>query len=278
MTFKCFVVILILTISRLAAAEAPTVPIIINDAGSIIVPVKVNGSGPFRFLLDTGASHSVIADTLASKLALPTIGTTTVATSIGEEVRDVVQLNLTTIGPARSEGLRPSIASVARLAAIVRGIHGIIGQDFLFGFNYTLDYRKHRLVWFDEVRDDAALALVVRGGRYLVPIDDGTSEPMLLVPDSAATGVVMFERDGRTRLPLDRTLHMTNVTTLSGARAARSMMLRELRLGAATLKDQLVAVLKRDVRNPLEGDGLLPLHLFASVTFDAREQRIVFRP
>jgi hypothetical protein len=33
----------------------------------------------------------------------------------------------------------------------------------------------------------------------------------------------------------------------------------------------------RDARNVLERDGLLPLHLFASVTFNAREQCLVLR-
>jgi hypothetical protein len=55
------------------------------------------------------------------------------------------------------------------------------------------------------------------------------------------------------------------------------MMMRELRIGDLTVRDQQVAVIARDESDVLEGDGLLPLHVFASVTFNAREQCLVLR-
>ena len=55
------------------------------------------------------------------------------------------------------------------------------------------------------------------------------------------------------------------------------MMLRTLRLGTLTLKDYPVAVVPRDPDDAVEGDGLLPLHLFASVTFNARESYLIVR-
>jgi hypothetical protein len=44
-----------------------------------------------------------------------------------------------------------------------------------------------------------------------------------------------------------------------------------------TIRDQRVAVVARDPADVLEGDGLLPLHLFASVTFNARALEIIIR-
>src|SRR5579863_8786822 len=35
-------------------------------------PVRVNGQGPYPFVVDTGANQSVISDSLAAQLALPT--------------------------------------------------------------------------------------------------------------------------------------------------------------------------------------------------------------
>src|ERR1700716_538340 len=41
-----------------------------NDA-AIIVPVKINGHGPFKFILDTGATFTCIDQKLADQLKLP---------------------------------------------------------------------------------------------------------------------------------------------------------------------------------------------------------------
>jgi hypothetical protein len=52
---------------------------------------------------------------------------------------------------------------------------------------------------------------------------------------------------------------------------------RDLRLGGLTLRNQLAAVIRREQDDASSSDGLLPLHLFASVTFDARERCLILR-
>src|SRR3984957_10417296 len=58
----------------LAAPDEDTtllaVPTRIDRIGRIVVPVMINGQGPFRFIVDTGASHSVVSPALAAKLGL----------------------------------------------------------------------------------------------------------------------------------------------------------------------------------------------------------------
>ena len=117
----------------------------IDESGAVIVPVRINDCGPFAFLLDTGSSHSVVSDSLVERLALRSVAKTSVLTSTGREWRPVVELDQTSIEDARSEKVFASVAPSTQLRDIARGIEGIIGQDFLFGFNYTLDYRRKRL-------------------------------------------------------------------------------------------------------------------------------------
>jgi len=52
------------------------------------------------------------------------------------------------------------------------------------------------------------------------------------------------------------------------------MLLRKLKLGAVTVRNQAVAVVARNPVDVLEGDGLLPLHLFSMVTFNADQKYI----
>lgn len=70
---------------------------------------------------------------------------------------------------------------------------------------------------------------------------------------------------------------LTALHRLSGWQSARTLLLRELRLGSLTMRDQRVAVVRRDQDDVMEGDGLLPLRLFASVSVNAREQCLVLR-
>ncbi len=252
----------------------------IDESGAVVVPVNINGLGPFPFLLDTGSSHSVVSQSLVQQLALRVVAKTSVLTSTGREWRRVVTLDETMIGVERSEGILATVTPSAQLEVIARGIEGIIGQDFLFELNYTLDYRRKRFTWNDG-RFDAGgtrVPLIAQAGRYLVQVAGADQEPpMLLVPDTGASGFVAYERNGRTRLTLKAVTGATAVHSLSGEQIVRTMMLRDLRLGDLTLKDQAVAVVARDPNDVVEGDGVLPLHLFASVSFNAREPCLVLR-
>jgi predicted aspartyl protease len=272
-----------------AFADPASIAVRIDDSGAVIVPVHINGRGPFEFLVDTGSSHSVVSRSLADELALRFVARTSVLTSTGRESRPVVNLDQTTIGGAKSEGLLASVAPSTQLDGITRGIDGIIGQDFLFGLNYTLDYRTKRLVWSDEGfgMNSVRLPLVARGGRYLVQVtSEHDGPPVLLVPDSGASGFVVYERNGHTAFAefaagrfgeSGSAARTTGVHSLSGWQSAHTLLLRELRLGSLTMRDQRVAVVRRDQDDVMEGDGLLPLHLFASVSFNAREQCLVLR-
>jgi hypothetical protein len=277
--FAVLIVIAMLAPKPLAAAPSQ-VAVRIDESGAIIVPLHINGSGPYHFLLDTGSSHSVVSQSLAEQLALHFVAKTSVLTSTGRDWRPVVRLDKTTIGGAQSDGLLASVTPSSQLDVIARGIDGIIGQDFLFAFNYTLDYRHQRIVWNGGKCDqgDVRLPLIARGGRYLVQIGASVNAPrVLLVPDSGASGFVAYERDGHMKLAVKSGSAITAVHSLSGGQVVRTMMLRELRLGSLVLRDQPVAVLARDRDDDVEGDGLLPLHLFASVSFNAREQCLVLR-
>ena len=279
--------------STMPGTDPSEVAVRVDKSGAVIVPVHINGNGPFRFLLDTGSSHSVVSRSLIEQLGLHFVAKTSVLTYTGREWRPVVKLNQTTIGGAQSDGLLASVASAAQLDVFARSIQGIIGQDFLFAFNYTLDYRRQRLAWNDGESNagDVRLPLVARGGRYLARIAPAGDVPeILLVPDSGASGFVAYERDGRTKLAAafagfaarrfgepGSAAAPTLVHSLSGGQRVRTMMLRELRLGSLKIREQPVAVIPRDADDVAEGDGLLPLHLFASVSFNAREQCLVVR-
>jgi predicted aspartyl protease len=275
-----YVAVALLLVSTPLAGETAGVVLSIDGAGAIVVPVSVNGSEPMPFLLDTGSTHSVVSTSLAERLRLPLVGKTEVLTSAGRDLRPVAGITSVAIGSVASERLMASVVPAAKLAIIAPGIEGIIGQDFLSGLNYTLDYRRGRLVWAAEAWEEGGtrLPLLAREGRYLVELSSSAGEvPMMLVPDSGASGFVIFERAGRPRLGAMLERGSVTVSGLAGERAVRMALVPELRVGDITLSHQAVAVIDREAGDASEGDGLLPLHLFSSVSFNSREGYLLLR-
>jgi hypothetical protein len=178
-------------------------------------------------------------------------------------------------------GLVPTVVPAEDLHRLAHDVDGIVGQDFLSAFNYTLDYRAKRLRWTMEPPEEfrARLPLVRQGGRQLVKLrGKSVADPIFLVPDSGADGFVVFERNGRTAVDVDYVAGFVRVGAVAGSAVARAAVARELRMGTVTLRDHPVVVLRRDDdRSSLEGDGLLPLHHFSSVSFNNSESYLVVR-
>lgn len=249
----------------------PRVPLTIDENGGVIVDVRVNGAGPFKFMVDTGSARSAVDEALARELGTPVVAKSEVVTSAGSELRLVARLASVAIG-ARSEmhvnGILAPILPAARLAVLGRGVRGVLGQDFLSAFNYTLDYRFAYLTWDAPLgcEGPGVVPMAAQEGRFVMALE--AAGPLRLVPDSGADALVLF--GARTALrPGVRT-----VRDLLGARPARMTTIPRLRLGAVTMRDLDAFVIDRAEPGV---DGLMPLHRFASVSFAAGGACLVAR-
>jgi predicted aspartyl protease len=236
--------------------------------GGVIVPITIDGRGPFRFLLDTGSSHSAVSGALAEDLALRPVARTLVTTPVGETWRAVVRVRTLAVGPFVAPEIRPSVFDAPRLADEVR-MDGVLGQDVLAGLSYTLDYRRRTLSWGGPPSSDGMgvrLLLEWEDGCPLVKAGpSGARGGLRLIPDSGASHVVLFDRGDGALPPHHDAGTGVGVGTLDGERAARPVLIPELRLGAVVLRNQRGAVIDAGGR---KADGVLPLHAFARVTFD----------
>lgn len=249
----------------------------LRPSGAVRIPAELNGRGPFTFLLDTGASHSTLSSGVADRLSLPAVAKVRVQTAAGAQMRLVVRLEHMVVGGASATGLMPSVAPEAELRAMEPGIDGVVGQDFLSAFDYTLDYERRRLRWAAG-EDGVRLPLIRAGHRSLVRLAGGRRQrPVLLVPDSGSNGFVLFERDGRTAVEVDEAGQVVNVSAVALGASGRGALLRELRVGAVTLRNQPAAVVASAGSSEVEGDGLLPLHYFSSVSFSNSAAYMVVR-
>jgi predicted aspartyl protease len=111
-----------------------------------LVPIYIEGKGPFSFALDTGASRSVVDHQIAAELNLPSAGNDVQVSGVGGQV---------SARPVRVKSWR--VADIELPAAPIdalelsgrsTGLQGLLGSDMLSKFQVIhIDYKNQRLVF-----------------------------------------------------------------------------------------------------------------------------------
>lgn len=257
----------VLATPRLWAAS-PT-PFTLGDQGGIIIEVVLNGQGPFRMLLDTGATHSAITADVVEAIGARVVAQSNVISPAGGVLRPIVAVDSLKIGPVSVDVVLPSVAPADAFDK-KRSIKGLIGQDVLAGLRYTIDFKRRVIEWHTATSGEAhgqALRLSFEHGRYLVALPQ-QEQTLRFVPDSGAGGVVLFESRCRQRVDTIDTGETVELVTADGRRSARVVRVPALRVGDRTMRGLRAVTIGGDDLHPASGDGLLPLHLFDRVTFD----------
>jgi predicted aspartyl protease len=260
-----------------AALPSAPLPFGLTSRGAIIVPVSIDGSAPVSLLLDTGSNGSLISDRLAASLDMRAVARTTLASAIGHKEVVVARIAHMTIGPIAATNVLATIVPAGDLnlpdaTALGLAVQGVIGQDVLSALHYTIDYRERRIYWREPSAAAPAHAarfeLERQDDRFVVGVPQGTSR-LRLVPDTGTEALVLFDEaawsPGATGS--DQTV---GVTGLAGTSTAHQTRVPRLRVGDAILTDVPAVI----VRGRSAVDGLLPLHLFARVTFDGPNHQL----
>ena len=112
----------------------------------ILLPVFVDGQGPYSFVLDTGAGSTVVSNELADALALPRGENQDGRGAAGKMILVQSQLPSLTVGQETLASLPVSVADLSFLGrAMGVQVDGALGQSFLRHFVMTLDYAKNEL-------------------------------------------------------------------------------------------------------------------------------------
>ncbi len=112
-----------------------------NDAAEhMTVPVMINGRGPFRFVVDTGADRSVIAEDLAVALGLVRGSDVTVQGVVRSVATRVVAVASISFGSISKRNLNMPV-----LSRNFMGADGYLGLDAVDGSRVTLDFANSAL-------------------------------------------------------------------------------------------------------------------------------------
>jgi hypothetical protein len=117
----------------------------LRDGYLIVVQTMVNGAGPFSFLLDTGATHTVIDPGLARQLQASVIGKASLTTVSDVRKDQLVRLKEVRVGDSAVSELGAIIDKLDDVKLKSPGIRGVLGEDFLSNFDFLIDYKERTL-------------------------------------------------------------------------------------------------------------------------------------
>ena len=127
--------------------EAPepqyVAPTLRDRIGRIWAPVLINGKGPFRLVLDTGASHSAIIARVADRLGIDAQASETVLLRgfTGSAVVHKIHVERMEVGE-----LLTLATDLPIVADVFGGAEGVLGREALLDKRILADFGRDRLV------------------------------------------------------------------------------------------------------------------------------------
>jgi len=269
--------------------------ILLLESAQIGVPVEINGTGPFKFLLDTGSQLTVLEPSLAKQLELPDVGSVGIVSVAGRSTATLAGVESLGVG---TNEIRLSRVAVLDLGAIQRvnpEVRGILGQDFLAHFDLLIDPQHMRLCFDQTGRMQHKL-----NGEHIpllkssiVPTPNSFTEPVLIAAhlEGDGSGPAVLKLDCGGNVPLlfiESKQHgraRSNQTREGSALGRRTTMSfhamtpRNVVIGTRRLHGVTFFTPASASTAPRRAeDGLLPITLFKRVFISNRDRYVIFDP
>ena len=123
----------------------------------ILLPVEVNGEGPFEFILDTGAGTSLLSSDLGQKLGVKVIGSKEGQSAGGAVSVSLAKVDSLAVGSVKLDDVDVGLVDLSHIGKTVGAkIDGDLGYNFLRHFRVTLDYRQSEILLDDPKRFEFA--------------------------------------------------------------------------------------------------------------------------
>lgn len=123
----------------------------------ILLPVEVNGEGPFEFILDTGAGTSLLSPELGQKLGVKVIGSKEGQSAGGAVSVSLAKVDSLAVGSTKLDDVDVGLVDLSHIGRTVGAkIDGDLGYNFLKHFRIALDYRRSEIHFDDPKRFESA--------------------------------------------------------------------------------------------------------------------------
>jgi len=196
----------------------------------ILLPVKINGAGPFDFILDTGAGTSLVSSELGHTLGIKVVGSKEGQSAGGAVSVSLARLDTLEVGSAKLNDVDVGLVDLSHIGKTVGAkIDGDLGYNFLKYFRITLDYRKNEIRFDDPKRFES-----------VGPSKAVTEIPMRLA--SPAKPLILVDVYANGRGPFQFAVDTGASTTAITPELAKELGVASSPIGAATTAGAHVAV------------------------------------
>ena len=180
------------------------------------VEVEVNGKGPYKFVVDSGADTSAIGQMLAGKLALPDGAPTMLHGVTESKMVDRAWIDELRLGPTVTTDLEVPVLDERDM-----GGDGMIGLDALVNQRLMIDFEERTIRVDDDLESDLENASVREG--------------VIVVTGRLQRGQLILTEVSANRTSVDAVVDTGSEVTI-GNLALRDKLLRKRRGGFQTIK------------------------------------------
>jgi predicted aspartyl protease len=235
------------------------------ESSVFTLPVDIKGK-PQTFLLDTGASSSIIDSKIAQELGIKGVPFPkeilkyfVVGNDCSKADASIHQLPDITVDQATVSGLSgmglPKVSIPGQLS-------GVLGLDFLSGYDLMIDPKASRLQLLprsqgSSAKIPSAIPLTGKMGIMITEVRANQQGNLKFALDSGADVVVLSERLAKKLGIVLTDLPEVEVTGFCGTEKARTAKLTQLELGGYVVKDLDVAIIKNDLLDLMGVQGIV---------------------
>jgi hypothetical protein len=256
----------------------------------MVVPVTINGAGPFDFLLDTGSTRTLLERRLAEDLHLEPVGKAMLESTDGAAVTTLAHTDSVSMGGATVRNLCPLVMSHS--ADLPPKVRGILGEDFLRYFDILIDNHRH-LIQFE--RGPGSLGVTLSGEHLPLSAygSDGeklTSDRLVVMGqlrefyefrhkeaklqlDSGTPHLLLFSQVGRPGV----SQNSASFEGIHGNKVAADAQTALLRLGNRLFSNVTVVMPGQNIPF-FDVDGFLPTSLFRSIFISHSGRFVILEP
>ena len=259
------------------------------------MPVTINHTGPYDFLVDTGAGSTIVDPALATELHLKTHGSAEVVGVGFSTQTSFAYLDLLEAGSHSVANHLVVVYDLQPIQAADLHFRGIIGEDFLGHFDVLMDY-AHRMLCLDDTK---VMQGAVKGGHIalvtpsqtpnevslttllIIPVDlSGFARRLLLTLDSGANAPFLFNHAVYLTPRLRQTRQRDGYGADGVKRGFSILPPQSMQIGSLNIPEVSFATPADSGENALTSkeDGLLTTGLFRRVFISYADRFVVLDP
>ncbi len=281
----CGVLLSVAVLRADATARSGHISMVLVRDTFVLVPVEINDTGPFLFLLDTGASSTLMSERLARRLDLVVTSHQPIDTLAGAAVIRAGHIESLRLGGSEWTDLDVSWTDLRPLQNLDRRIEGVLGLDVLAHVDFLIDFRAKSVSLLPAAEAERTVEghktpMHVIGQHLGVKgtLDGRESRPLSLVLDSGASDLILYtSRVAPADVAGASRLGPAQLDTLAGRRPVSMVRLACLVLGQTSLRDVIAGMVEEPEGDRPE-DGLLPLRLFRRIYLAPSAGYVIFNP